>query len=111
MIQYASIILMLVGVYGLLTQKNIIKLLVSLNIFEIGLNIMIISIGYVNGGISPILTSTNNSSKLSFVDPLPHALVLTAIVIGVGTTALGLAFARKLYKKHGTFELDEMGVR
>lgn len=111
MIQYASIVLILIGIYGLLSQKNVIKLIVSLNIFEIGLNILIISIGYVNGGIAPILTTFNNTNKLNFVDPLPHALVLTAIVIGVGTTALGLAFARKLYKKYNTFELDEMGVR
>jgi len=111
MIQYASIILMLIGLYGLLSQKNIIKIIVSLNIFEIGLNIFIISIGYVNGGKAPILTAFNSTSDLRFVDPLPQALVLTSIVIGVGITALGLAFARKLYKQYNTFELDEMGVR
>lgn len=111
MIQYVAIILILIGVYGLLSQKNIIKLLISLNIFEIGLNIFIISVGYVKGGLAPILTVNNNSSTLSFVDPLPQALVLTAIVIGFGTTALGLAFARKMYQKYNTFELDEMGVR
>lgn len=111
MIQYASILLMLIGVYGLLTQKNIIKLIVALNVFEIGLNVFIISVGYIKDGIAPIFTSLNNNSGLNFVDPLPHALVLTAIVIGVGTTALGLVFARKMYKKYNTYDLDEMGVR
>lgn len=111
MIQYVAIILILIGVYGLISQRNIIKLIISLNIFEIGLNIFIISIGYVKDGIAPIFTQINNNSSLNFVDPLPHALVLTAIVIGVGTTALGLVFARKMYKKYNTFDLDEMGVR
>ena len=108
MIQYLSIALMLVGIYGLLSQRNMIKLIVSLNIFEIGLNIFIVSIGFVKDGLAPILTSTHSSSALLYVDPLPQAMVLTAIVIGVGITALALALARKLYKTHGTYELDEM---
>ncbi|XMB86402.1 cation:proton antiporter subunit C [Mycoplasmatota bacterium WC44] len=110
MIQYASIILIMLGLYGLLTNRNIIKIIISLNVFEVGLNLFIISVGYVDGGLAPILTKANDSSTLNFVDPLPHALVLTAIVIGVGTTALGLAFAKKIHAKYGTFELDEMGV-
>jgi multicomponent Na+:H+ antiporter subunit C len=83
-------------------------MIVSLNVMEIGLNIFIISVGFVYDGIAPILTSTNSSSALLFVDPLPQALVLTAIVIGVGTTALGLAIAKNIYSKYGTFNLDEV---
>ena len=108
MIQYFSIALLLVGVYGLLTQKNVIKLIVSLNILEVGINVFIISVGYVAGGAAPILTSRNNTSSLLYVDPLPQALVLTSIVIGVGVTALALAFARRLHAKYGTYNLDEM---
>ena len=109
MIQYLSIALMLVGIYGLLSQRNMIKLIVSLNIFEIGLNIFIVSIGFVTKGVAPILTSNHaNPTAVAFVDPLPQAMVLTAIVIGVGITALALALARKLYKTHGTYDLDEM---
>ncbi len=109
MIQYAAIILIVFGLYGLLSNHNIVKMIISLNIIEIGLNIFIISVGFVYDGIAPILTSTNSSSALLYVDPLPQALVLTAIVIGVGTTALGLALAKKIHSKYGTFELDEMG--
>ncbi len=109
MLQYAAIVLIMLGLYGLLTQRNIIKIIISLNIMEIGLNLFIVSVGFVTGGIAPILTSSNNSSSLLFVDPLPQALVLTAIVIGVGTTALGLALAKNIYQKYGTFEIDEMG--
>jgi multicomponent Na+:H+ antiporter subunit C len=99
----------MLGLYGLLTQRNIIKIIISLNILEIGLNLFIVSVGFVDGGLAPIFTSVNNSSNLVFVDPLPQALVLTAIVIGVGTTALGLALAKVIYQKYGTFEIDEMG--
>jgi multicomponent Na+:H+ antiporter subunit C len=99
----------MLGLYGILTRRNVIKIIISLNILEIGLNIFIISTGYVHGGIAPIYTLVSNNNSVNFVDPLPQALVLTAIVIGVGTTALGLALARKMYLKHGTFELDEMG--
>ena len=109
MLQYIALALMLVGIYGLLSQRNVIKMIVSLNIFEIGINIFIISVGYVKGGLAPILTKNITSSSNIFVDPLPHALVLTAIVIGVGVTALALALAKKMHNKYGTYELDEMG--
>ena len=108
MLQYAAIILLMLGLYGLLSQRNVIKIIISLNILEIGLNLFIISVGFVEGGLAPIFTSSTPANP-NFVDPLPQALVLTAIVIGVGTTALGLALARKIYQKYGTFELDEMG--
>ncbi len=107
MIQYAAIILFVFGIYGLFTNKNVIKMIISLNIMEIGLNIFIISIGFNYDGIAPIISSTNDLGYI-FVDPLPQALVLTAIVIGVGTTALGLAIAKNIYKTYNTFELDEM---
>jgi len=109
MIQIAGILLMMLGLYGILTNRNIIKIIVSLNILEIGLNIFIISIGFVRAGEAPLFSSEAKSNALVFVDPLPQALVLTAIVIGVGTTALGLAFAKQIYAKYQTFELDEMG--
>ena len=99
---------MMVGLYGLLTQRNVIKIIISLNVLEIGLNIFIISIGYVQDGVAPIFTGVYSTPSVGFVDPLPQALVLTAIVIGVGTTALGLALAKNIYNKYGTYDLDEM---
>jgi len=105
-----GILLMIIGAYGLLTNRHIIKMIIALNIIEIGLNIFIISVGYTEGLLAPILTSEHSSSTLGFVDPLPQALVLTAIVIGVGTTAVLLAVARKLYQQYGTFDINEMEV-
>lgn len=105
-----SLTIMLIGIYGLITSRHIIKIIVSLNVMELGLNLFIISIGYIEGGIAPIFTEIYGSSTLNFVDPLPQALILTSIVIGVGTTAIGLAFARMLYQEHGTYDLEEIGV-
>lgn len=107
MIQYAAIILFVFGIYGLLTNRNIMKMIISLNIMEIGLFIFIISIGFSYDGIAPIITSASGSGTI-YVDPLPQALVLTAIVIGVGTTALALAIAKSIHNKYNTFNLDEM---
>lgn len=108
MIGIVALILILVGFYGLLTNRHIIKMLVAVNVIEIGINLFIISIGYGENRLAPILTAVNPSAGLGFVDPLPQALVLTAIVIGVGTTALGLAIARSIYSKYGTYDLTEL---
>ncbi|BDU50730.1 sodium:proton antiporter [Haliovirga abyssi] len=111
MIQYLFIILILIGIYGMLTERNLLKILISLNVLDVGLNLFIISIGYVKGGVAPIFTKVFNNNMIKFVDPLPQALVLTSIVIGVGVTAVGLAFAKNIYAKYGTFDLDEMEVK
>lgn len=107
MIQYGSLILILIGIYGLLSQKNVIKLIVALNILEIGVNLFIISVAYISDANAPIITKNITDN---FVDPLPHALVLTAIVIGVGITAVALSFAKKMYAKYGTYDLEKMEV-
>ncbi len=111
MIQYVAIIVFVLGLYGILVNRNVIKIIVSLNVMEIGLNLFIVSIGFVYDGVAPIITSTDAVGALVFVDPLPQALVLTAIVIGVGTTALGLALAKSIHRIHGTFDLNETGDR
>ncbi|MDD3461411.1 MULTISPECIES: sodium:proton antiporter [unclassified Mesotoga] len=108
MIQYFSMMLVAVGLYGLLSQKNLVKLIISLNIAEIGVNLFIVSIGYVEGGAAPILSSVSNNSSLLFVDPLPQALVLTSIVIGVGVTALALSLIVSVNKSRGTIDISEL---
>lgn len=109
MIKFASLLLIVIGLYGILSTKNVIKILVGINVMEIGINIFIIAIGFVKGGAAPILSVDNPSNFLKFVDPVAQALVLTSIVIGLGVTALGLVFARKIHKKYGTYDLSEIG--
>ncbi len=107
MINIAALILMLLGLYSLLSTKHIIKMVVGLNVFELGLNLFIITIGYNAKGVAPILTNSNSISD--FVDPLPQAIVLTAIVIGFGVTAVALMVAKKIYAEHGTYDINEIG--
>ncbi len=92
-----------IGIFGIITRKNIIKILLSINILQTGVNILLIGIGYVEGGNAPIITE-NISSNALFVDPLPQALVLTSIVIGFGTTALGLMVTMRYFRTHKTLD-------
>ncbi|MCF7920553.1 MAG: sodium:proton antiporter [Candidatus Cloacimonetes bacterium] len=100
-------ILFLIGIYGIITQKNLIKIIIGLAIMEYSVNLFLILIGYINGGTAPIITHYT-SANASFVDPLPQALILTAIVIGLATTALLLALAIRLYRKYGTFDIRKI---
>ncbi len=101
--------LILIGTYGILSNKNIIKIIVGFWLFETGLHVLIVTIGYIKGGTAPILDDavglTNVSDKI--VDPIPQALVLTAIVIGLGVTALMLAYALRMYQAKKSLNIGE----
>ncbi len=105
----ASIILILVGLYAVLVKKNIMKIVIGLSIMDTGVNILIISLGFIRGRTAPIINTrdllVNTSSKV--VDPLPQALVLTAIVIGVAVTAAALSIVMLMYSRKKTLEIDE----
>ena len=100
------IFLFLVGLYGVIAKRNLIKIVIGIAIMEYSVNLFLILIAYVKGGTAPIL-SGDEGAKV-FVDPLPQAMVLTAIVIGLATTALLLAIAIRIYKKYGTFDIREI---
>ncbi len=102
-------ILLLLGLWGIISQKNILKIIISFTIFETGLNVIIVAIGYIRNKTAPILDSdelqTNTVDKI--VDPLPQALVLTSIVIGLGVTSILLVYALKLYKQKKTLDIND----
>jgi len=100
------ILLFLVGLYGVVTKRNLIKIIIGISIMEYSVNLFLILVGYVKGGTAPILSKGLKNNI--FVDPLPQAMVLTAIVIGLATTALLLAVAIRIYKKYGTFDIREI---
>ena len=105
-------LLILVGFWGVLTQKNIIKIIVGFSILNTGINILMVSLGYIRNKTAPIIDYSvdqtgNHDVSASVVDPVPQALVLTAIVIGFGVTALMLAYAMKLYKAKKTLEINK----
>ena len=105
MFTYIAIMIFLIGVFGMLVKKNLIKMLLSLNIAATGVNLFLVSVGYEKGGVVPILHEGMKMHNLSFSDPLTQALVLTAIVIGLGTTALALTLIVRYYRKEGTLLL------
>ena len=90
------IVLMLIGLYIVIAKGNLLKKIVGLNIFQVSVFMMYISIGKVIGGTAPILPYDNTGHvkyglDVIYSNPLPHVLILTAIVVGVATTSLGLA--------------------
>jgi multicomponent Na+:H+ antiporter subunit C len=107
-----AVVLMALGVWGLLFQRNMLKLVFAFNIFETGLNLLIVSVGFISGRAAPILDLDylRENPLLYVVDPLPSVLVLTSIVIGVVITAVMLVFVVLYYRKTGSLELPESGI-
>ncbi len=99
-------ILVLVGLWGALSNKDIIRMIVGFSIFDLGIHILMIAVGYINGGEAPIISSLSEVG-VSYVDPVPQALVLTSIVIGLGITAFMLTYAVNMYNRKGTLEIDK----
>jgi multisubunit Na+/H+ antiporter MnhC subunit len=105
----AGIALFLAGLWGIIHQKNIIKIIISFSIIDTSIHLILVSIGYVKNKTAPIIdgavSKTDAASQI--VDPLPQALVLTAIVIGVGITALMLTYALKLFNEKKTLDINK----
>ena len=101
---WAFIFLMMVGFYILISQGNLVKKIVGLNVFQTSVFILYISMGKIRGGTAPILTEGDPI----YSNPLPHVLILTAIVVGVATTALGLSLVVRIHEAYGTVEEDEI---
>ncbi|MCY4642449.1 MAG: cation:proton antiporter subunit C [Gammaproteobacteria bacterium] len=97
---WVVIILMMMGFYIVISDSNLIKKIIGLNIFQTSVFVLFISMSKVKGGTAPILT--DEASVYS--NPLPHVLILTAIVVGVSTTALGLALVAKIHRAYGTVD-------
>ena len=104
-----GIALMLIGLWGGFTQRNLLKIILSFGIFDTGLNILIVALGYLPGRTAPIVdgvaVTAENLASVA-IDPVPQALVLTAIVIGFGTTALMLAYAVKLNQHRKSLDIN-----
>jgi multicomponent Na+:H+ antiporter subunit C len=98
-------VLFLVGLYGILTKRNLIKIFIGLAVMEISMFLFLAMVGYVDGGEIPIITGLQDQL---FVDPLPQAMVLTAIVIGLATNILLLSIAIRIYKQYGTFDISKI---
>ena len=98
------VVLMMAGFYTVISRGNMIKKIVGLNIFQTSVFILYISMGKVDGGTAPIL----DPGITVYSNPLPHVLILTAIVVGVATTSLGLALVVRIREAYGSIEEDEV---
>ena len=107
----------MIGLYCTLVKKNMVKIVVGLLVMEYAVNIFLIMLGYRHGGEAPIVSQTDLTepgSQLSSlfidkcVDPLPQALVLTAIVISLGSLALMISICIRTYEKYRTFDITEI---
>lgn len=101
--------LVLIGLWGMLTQRNMIRMIVGFSLTDTGVHMVMVSIGYVTGGTAPIINDAIPMADAvnRVVDPVPSALVLTAIVIGLGVTAVMLSYAVRIYKARKTLMIDE----
>ncbi len=95
-----------VGLHCVLRKRNIIKIIIGLGIIEYAVNLFFVLIGYRTQGRAPILARDHDI--LNMVDPLPQALVLTSIVIGLAVTALIVAIAIRIYEKYGTLDITQI---
>ncbi len=109
-------LLFVIGLLCAVVKKNMVKIIIGIMIMEYAVNLFLIMLGYRLGGVAPIVSPTDVNSEgallpqfiSSSVDPLPQALVLTSIVIGLGTLALMVSICIRTYERYGTFDITEI---
>ncbi|MGJ8668200.1 MAG: cation:proton antiporter subunit C [Oceanococcus sp.] len=101
---YAAILLLVTGLYVVLAYDNLIKKLIGLSLFQTAIFVLYISMGKLSGGTAPILAE----GFTRYSHPLPHVLILTAIVVGIATLALGLALVVRIHEEYGSSDEDEI---
>lgn len=107
---WVVIFLMMIGMYTVISRGHLLKKVIGLNIFQTSVFILYISIGYIEGGTVPIVAGqvVGITGDVVYANPLPHVLILTAIVVGVSTTALALALIIRIRDAYGTLEENDI---
>jgi multicomponent Na+:H+ antiporter subunit C len=108
-----ALVLLVIGLYAIIAKKNLVKIIVGLLIADYAVNLFLVLLGYRGGseahGGAPILPDGSGAARAAFLrnttDPLPQALILTSIVIGLGIVALVVSLAVRLHEKYGTFDI------
>lgn len=103
----AVVVLLCTGLYIVIARDNLVKKLMGLNIFQVAVILFYVSMGKVTGGTAPIVPEGVHGEVL-YSNPIPHVLMLTAIVVGVATTSLGLSLVVRIQEAYGTAEEDEI---
>ncbi len=104
----AVIVLMMIGLYIAISRGNLVKKVMGMNVFQVSVILLYVSMGKVSGGTAPILIE--GQGEIIYSNPLPHVLMLTAIVVGVASTALGLALVVRINEAYETVEEDEIAA-
>lgn len=99
------VVLMMAGLYIMIARYNLVKKIIGLGLFQTSIFYLYITMGKVDGGTAPILL---DKEGVVYSNPLPHVLILTAIVVGVATTAVALALIVRIHESYGTIEDDEL---
>ncbi|HKK52888.1 MAG TPA: cation:proton antiporter subunit C [Myxococcota bacterium] len=100
--------LMMIGLYIMIAHGNLVKKVMGMNVFQTSVILLYVSMGKIRGGTAPILIE--GAKDVVYSNPLPHVLMLTAIVVGVATSALGLALVVRVKEAYGTVEEDEIAA-
>lgn len=106
MIYFLCFLLFCIGLYCIIVKRNMIKIIIGMGIIDYATFLFLVLVGYRMDGRSPIYSKTQEVRNM--VDPIPQALVLTAIVIGLAVLALMISIAIRLYEKYGTFDITEI---
>jgi len=101
---HLAIVLSMIGFYTMISRTNLVKKIAGLNIFQVSVFILFVSIGVLDGGTVPIL----RAGQTEYANPLPHVLILTAIVVGVAITAVALTLVIRIREAYGTVEEDQI---
>jgi len=109
---WVCIVLMMIGFYAMIGKRNLVKKLIGMNIFQTAIILMFVSAGVKHGAKIPILNKydvlKHGVDATQVVNPLPHVLMLTAIVVSVSVTGVALAILLRIYREYGTVEEDEI---
>jgi multicomponent Na+:H+ antiporter subunit C len=103
---WAFAVLLMVGLYALISKQNLVKKIMGLTIFQSAVFLFFITTSKLEGGTAPILQAGKDWT--TFSNPLPQVLILTAIVVGISVTALALAVVVRIHEEYGTIEDDEI---
>jgi multicomponent Na+:H+ antiporter subunit C len=110
---WAVVVLIAIGLYAMIAKKNLVKKIIGMNIFQTAIILFYVSIGAKRGATLPIIEHGHGQSvhavhAVDYINPLPHVLMLTAIVVSVATLGVALALAMRIYFHYGTLEEDEI---
>lgn len=106
---WVCVVLMMIGFYIVISSGNLVKKIIGLNIFQTAVIMFYITMGKIDGGTAPILVDPEKvSGPVVYTNPLPSVLMLTAIVVGVATSALGLALVVRIKEAYGSIEEDDI---